>query len=223
MDEIEAALSRIRVGAQAELEKRQGDSDSPEVRFADLAPALLIYDLDKANYDEQLIPQPIIDRVGRRLFGAFVPTTPQIVAKSTLISPIEKRRFIQQGYVILVVPLRRIEPHARGRRGLTHAEQAIKNALSLWTYALIPEITAQFVARNPRLRTDRLFAWLKSRAPSLALLAESSHAGRINGGGTNDRRDRENYPDLGHVDKWRSQMRIEVMSMKPRKLSAVLS
>ena len=28
---------------------------------------------------------------------------------------------------------------------------------------------------------------------------------------------------LGHVDKWRSQMRIEVMSMKPRKLSAVLS
>ena len=29
--------------------------------------------------------------------------------------------------------------------------------------------------------------------------------------------------ELGHVDKWRSQMRIEVMSMKPRKLSAVLS
>ena len=32
---------------------------------------------------------------------------------------------------------------------------------------------------------------------------------------------RGNY--LGHVDKWRSQRRIEVMSMKPRKLSAVLS
>lgn len=29
--------------------------------------------------------------------------------------------------------------------------------------------------------------------------------------------------DLGHVDKWRSQRRIDVMSMKPRKLSAVLS
>lgn len=29
--------------------------------------------------------------------------------------------------------------------------------------------------------------------------------------------------DLGHVDKWRSQRRIEVMSMKARKLSAVLS
>ena len=28
---------------------------------------------------------------------------------------------------------------------------------------------------------------------------------------------------LGHVDKWRSQSRIDVMSMKPRKLSAVLS
>ena len=28
---------------------------------------------------------------------------------------------------------------------------------------------------------------------------------------------------LGHVDKWRSQRRIEVMSMKPKKLSAVLS
>ena len=28
---------------------------------------------------------------------------------------------------------------------------------------------------------------------------------------------------LGHVDKWRSHSRIEVMSMKPRKLSAVLS
>lgn len=28
---------------------------------------------------------------------------------------------------------------------------------------------------------------------------------------------------LGHVDKWRSQRRIDVMSMKPRKLSAVLS
>lgn len=28
---------------------------------------------------------------------------------------------------------------------------------------------------------------------------------------------------LGHVDKWRSQRRIEVMSMKPRKLLAVLS
>jgi len=27
----------------------------------------------------------------------------------------------------------------------------------------------------------------------------------------------------GHVDKWRNQSRIEVMSMKPRKLSAVLS
>ncbi|MFN3972883.1 MAG: hypothetical protein ACK4L4_16190, partial [Gemmobacter sp.] len=26
---------------------------------------------------------------------------------------------------------------------------------------------------------------------------------------------------IGHVDKWRSQRRIEVMSMKPRKLSAV--
>ena len=31
-----------------------------------------------------------------------------------------------------------------------------------------------------------------------------------------------NY-SLGHVDKWRSQRRIEVMSMKPKKLSAVLS
>ena len=29
--------------------------------------------------------------------------------------------------------------------------------------------------------------------------------------------------DLGHVDKWRSQRRIDVMSMKPMKLSAVLS
>ena len=28
---------------------------------------------------------------------------------------------------------------------------------------------------------------------------------------------------LGHVDKWRIQRRIDVMSMKPRKLSAVLS
>ena len=28
---------------------------------------------------------------------------------------------------------------------------------------------------------------------------------------------------VGHVDKWRSQRRIDVMSMKPRKLSAVLS
>ena len=28
---------------------------------------------------------------------------------------------------------------------------------------------------------------------------------------------------LGHVDKWRSQRRIDVMSMKPKKLSAVLS
>lgn len=28
---------------------------------------------------------------------------------------------------------------------------------------------------------------------------------------------------LGHVDKWRSQRRIDVMSMNPRKLSAVLS
>ena len=28
---------------------------------------------------------------------------------------------------------------------------------------------------------------------------------------------------LGHVDKWRTQRRIDVMSMKPRKLSAVLS
>lgn len=28
---------------------------------------------------------------------------------------------------------------------------------------------------------------------------------------------------LGRVDKWRSQRRIDVMSMKPRKLSAVLS
>ncbi len=33
----------------------------------------------------------------------------------------------------------------------------------------------------------------------------------------------ERYTSLGHVDKWRSQRRIEVMSMKPRKLSAVLS
>ena len=31
------------------------------------------------------------------------------------------------------------------------------------------------------------------------------------------------YARLGHVDKWRSQRRIDVMSMKPRKLSAVLS
>ena len=30
------------------------------------------------------------------------------------------------------------------------------------------------------------------------------------------------YP-LGHVDKWRIHRRIEVMSMKPRKLWAVLS
>jgi len=28
---------------------------------------------------------------------------------------------------------------------------------------------------------------------------------------------------VGHVDKWRSQRRIDVMSMKPKKLSAVLS
>jgi len=29
--------------------------------------------------------------------------------------------------------------------------------------------------------------------------------------------------DLGHVDKWRSQSLMQAMSMKPRKLSAVLS
>ena len=34
---------------------------------------------------------------------------------------------------------------------------------------------------------------------------------------------RWNGINLGHVDKWRSQRRIDVMSMKPRKLSAVLS
>ena len=28
---------------------------------------------------------------------------------------------------------------------------------------------------------------------------------------------------LGHVDKWRSQRRMQAMSMKPRKLAAVLS
>ncbi len=28
---------------------------------------------------------------------------------------------------------------------------------------------------------------------------------------------------LGHVDKWRSQSLMQAMSMKPRKLSAVLS
>ncbi|MGR3247980.1 MAG: YkvA family protein [Paracoccus sp. (in: a-proteobacteria)] len=28
---------------------------------------------------------------------------------------------------------------------------------------------------------------------------------------------------LGHVAKWRTQMRIDMMTMKPRKLSAVLS
>ncbi|WP_231486652.1 AAA family ATPase [Paracoccus pantotrophus] len=32
-----------------------------------------------------------------------------------------------------------------------------------------------------------------------------------------------NDPVLGHVDKWRSQSLMQAMSMKPRKLSAVLS
>ena len=40
---------------------------------------------------------------------------------------------------------------------------------------------------------------------------------------TSGRIRREIAEDLGHVDKWRSQRRIDVMSMKPRKLSAVLS
>jgi hypothetical protein len=31
------------------------------------------------------------------------------------------------------------------------------------------------------------------------------------------------HNEVGHVDKWRIQRRIDVMSMKPRKLSAVLS
>ena len=34
--------------------------------------------------------------------------------------------------------------------------------------------------------------------------------------------DKDIFP-LGHVDKWRIHRRIEVMSMKPRKLWAVLS
>ena len=34
---------------------------------------------------------------------------------------------------------------------------------------------------------------------------------------------RSRHRNLGHVDKWRSQRRIEVMSMKPKKLSEVLS
>jgi len=34
---------------------------------------------------------------------------------------------------------------------------------------------------------------------------------------------RDNETELGHVDKWRSHSLMQAMSMKPRKLSAVLS
>ena len=59
--------------------------------------------------------------------------------------------------------------------------------------------------------------WL-SRQPGRSIAERAGASQRILATGR-----RENFDTLDHVDKRRSQRRMEVMSMKPRKLSAVLS
>ena len=69
--------------------------------------------------------------------------------------------------------------------------------------------------------------WFRQHRSQLGPLGEYNqidHGGIFTASRSVHNPGREGYRwNLGHVDKWRSQRRIDVMSMKPRKLSAVLS
>lgn len=74
-------------------------------------------------------------------------------------------------------------------------------------------------------------SWGRARPPTGSYGPDASRYVRTGEGdlidicevNSDDRYAQGPYTCLGHVDKWRSHSRIDVMSMNPRKLSAVLS
>jgi hypothetical protein len=96
---------------------------------------------------------------------------------------------------------------------LGFVSEALSAEPSVLTSGLTGELERALTEDDPSARSH----FLRSGKRILARTSDKLHRQICLG------EDKEALEKLGHVDKWRSQRRIDVMSMKPRKLSAVLS
>ena len=161
------------------LHARQGSAADDEVGFADLWPVFLFLDPARIGPDAREVPASVMARYKARQVRKLHWISPQDDRLVPLMDLWQRQQFAASGYTLTalaVIPLQELQP---GRRTLSAVEVALRDALRLWIFALLPAIEALF-DRSPGLKGRYLSAFdgIARNAPHLMALAETSLARR---------------------------------------------
>ena len=154
------------------------------VSFVYMQPAILIYDPARLGPTGDGIPPWVISRVNFRPLKVHVRGSEDDIARLPAILAWQRKQFRDIGYLVLILPTVDLKNVPQGRRQLDLAEKKVRDALELWTFALMPEIERLFRAtedvreRTSAERYDSLEQFLAAAAPDILRAAQRSVAGR---------------------------------------------
>ena len=156
------------------LHARQGSAADDEVGFADLWPVFLFLDPARIGPDAREVPASVMARYRARQVRKLHWISPQDDRLVPLMDLWQRQQFAASGYTLralAVIPLQELQP---GRRTLSAVEVALRDALRLWIFALLPAIEALF-DRSPGLKGRYLSAFdcIARSAPHLMALGPS--------------------------------------------------
>ena len=159
---------------------RVAEERAPDSAFADLQPVLLF--LDPARFGAELttVPALIRQRFQARPLRQVLSLSPDDPELDPFMDPWQRRQFRELGYALTVLVHLPLQHIPRGRRALAPVELALREALQLWAFALIPAIEAIF-AQSKALKSGYAspFDCLAQNAPHLLALADHSRVGQI--------------------------------------------
>ena len=158
---------------------RVAEERAPDSAFADLQPVLLF--LDPARFGAELttVPALIRQRFQARPLRQVLSLSPDDPELDPFMDHWQRRQFRELGYALTVLVHLPLQHIPRGRRALAPVELALREALQLWAFALIPAIEAIF-AQSKALKSGYAspFDCLAQNAPHLLALADHSRVGR---------------------------------------------
>lgn len=157
---------------------RIAEEHAPDSAFADLQPVLLFLDPARFGVEWTTVPALIRQRFQARPLRQVLSLSPDDPELDPFMDHWQRRQFRELGYALTVLVHLPLQHIPRGRRALAPVELALREALQLWTFALIPAIEEVY-SQNDDLRegyADK-FDIVARHGPNLAALAEASTAG----------------------------------------------
>lgn len=184
-EEFGAAVAALlaRMAEALDAAEAAGDDRPAQRSFVEWAPVLLL--VDPARVDDELsaLPPGLLERVTAHPLHRVLRIVPEDVAESPILSRWQNAQFRDLGYAVIVLFHHRLYALQRGRRVLDEAEQRLRQALALWSWALWPaleKLVERFAGQGGDWRSA--YALIEANAPGLRDMAAEA-AGDAPAGG----------------------------------------